>query len=217
MPHRFDKNLIQFLVVILFFVGGAIINWLKQRGQPGEPHDTSSEGRIPPTPRPARQPANPASPSVPKPTPRKIDWEAELRRMLGEPETTPPPPLPPEPLRQEPRRAALPPAIPSPSLPAPRPALMRPVAAEPERGLPVEFAGLTASAQSYAQASQLDVTVAEHLRQISQQVKQHRGPKPATASSLGVAQTLALLRNRRSLRSVIMASMILGPPKSLGG
>jgi hypothetical protein len=86
---------------------------------------------------------------------------------------------------------------------------------EQERGLPVQFAGLTDSDQSYARASQLDVQVADRLRQVSQQVQRHAIRPKGDVASRGVAQTLALLRSQQSLRSVIMASVILGPPKSL--
>jgi len=217
MPHHIDRNLIQFLVVILFFAGGAIVNWLKRKGQSEQPPDASSERKFSPpparAPRPTGQPVSPATAS--RPTPRKIDWEAELRRMLGEPETAPPP-LPPRPVHQESRPAPTPPPV-LPRLPTPRPAPIRPVVVEQERGLPVEFAGLTDSAQSHARASQLDVQVADHLRQVSQQVQRHAPRPKADVASRGVAQTLALLRNQQGLRSVIMASIILGPPKSLGG
>ena len=216
MPHHLDKNLIQFLVVILFFAGGAIVNWIKRRNQSEEPPDTNSEREIPPPPRPTRQPTQPAPPpAASRPPARKINWEEELRRMLGEPETAPPP-LPPAPARRETRPApAPPPVIILPPLQTPRPAPIRPMAVEQERGLPVQFAGLTDSAQSYARASQLDAQVADHLRQISQQVQHHAVRPKADVASLGVAQTLALLRNRQTLRSVIMASVILGPPKAL--
>jgi len=92
---------------------------------------------------------------------------------------------------------------------------MQPVAAEQERGLPVQLAGLTASAKSYERASQLDEKVAEHLRGIADQVARHKGVPKAGIASVEVAETLALVRDRRSLRSVIMASVILGPPKAL--
>jgi hypothetical protein len=80
--------------------------------------------------------------------------------------------------------------------------------------LPVELASLTA-AQSYERASQLDEQVAERLRKISDQVEQHKLVPQAGIASMEVAEALALIRNPRSLRSVIMASVILGPPKAL--
>ena len=86
---------------------------------------------------------------------------------------------------------------------------------EQDQGLPVELPGLTASAQSYQRASQLDENVAERLRAIGKQVQLHPVRVQAGALSPEVTQARALLQNRRSLRALIMASVILGPPKAL--
>ncbi|HMC28667.1 MAG TPA: hypothetical protein VKM56_12830 [Verrucomicrobiae bacterium] len=197
-----------FVIVIAFF------NWMKRRSQSeDEPTDTSSERRVPPRSLPTPMTDSAPPPTTSKPVRRKIDWEAELRRML---EGNVPPPVPPRPVEPEARRAPVPspPPVAFPSLHPAHPPI-EPIAQPAERGLPVELAGLTVSAQSYQRASQLDEKVAEHLRQIAKQVETHAVTHGTAAASLEVAQTLVLLQNRQTLRSVIMASVILGPPKAL--
>jgi len=208
MPHNPERTLIQFLLTIAFVIAVAIFNWIKRRSE--EPPEAGSERQLSPPPRSTRPSAGTAPPPVaPKPPTRKRDWEEELRRLL-EGETTAPAP-------DETHSAPAPPPLPPPPpvYSRPRPAPMQPVAVEQERGLPVELAGLTASAQSYERASQLDVKVAEHLRAIASQVEQHKVMPQGGIASMEVAETLALVRDPRSLRSVIMASVILGPPKAL--
>ena len=196
-----------------FVIAIAIFNWFKRRTE--EPPETGSERKLSPPPRSTRPSAGTGPPPVAPRTPaRKRDWEVELRRLL-EGETAAPAPQ--EQAPQETHSVPAPPPLPPPPpvYSRPRPAPMQPVAVEPERGLPVELAGLTASGESYQRASQLDEKVAEHLRTISDQVEQHKAVSQGGVASMEIAETLALLRNPRSLRSVIMASVILGPPKSL--
>ena len=95
------------------------------------------------------------------------------------------------------------------------PAMARSVVIEQDRGLPVELAGLTASAQSYQQASHLEEDVAARLQEIKKRVQRHASLPQLRAGSREISRALALVRTRDSLRSVIMASIILGPPKSL--
>ena len=213
MPHNPERTLIQFFLTIAFVIAVAIFNWIKRRSE--GPPETGSERNLPPPPRSTRPSAGTAPPPVaPMPPARKRDWEEELRRLLEGETTTA---APPERAPQETHSVPPPPPLPAPppvySRPLPSP--MQPVAVEPARGLPVELAGLTASAQSYQRASQLDEKVAEHLRAIANQVEQHKVVAKGGIASVEVAETLALVRDPRSLRSVIMASVILGPPKSL--
>jgi len=114
-----------------------------------------------------------------------------------------------------PRLPSPPPLISVPPAHVPPRSIVRPVVVEPERGLQVELAGLTVSGQSYQQASQLDEQVAARLRGISQQVQRHAIVPQIKAGSRDISRALALIRTRSSLRSVIMASVILGPPKAL--
>ncbi len=75
--------------------------------------------------------------------------------------------------------------------------------------------GLTTSTPTYARASQLDERVAEHLREITKQVEQHKMVQQENPLPFEVTQALALVRSREGLRSAILASVILGPPKAM--
>ena len=79
----------------------------------------------------------------------------------------------------------------------------------------MQLPGLTTSVQSYQQASQLDEQVAEILRQTTERVQRHAPGQQAKVAASEVAQARSLVGNRRLLRSVIMASVILGRPKGL--
>jgi hypothetical protein len=205
MPHNPDKTLVQFFLTIAFVIMVAVFNWFKRRSQSEEPPETGSERKFTPPNRPQRPQTGTVPPPIaPRPPPRKTNWEEELRRLL-EGESTPAPP----PVRET---APAPPPLPAPTpvYTMPLPAPIRPVSVKQERRLPVELAELSA-----APASQLDERVAERLRQIANQVERHAVRPRAALASLEVAEALALVRNPRSLRSAVMASVILGPPKAL--
>jgi hypothetical protein len=74
---------------------------------------------------------------------------------------------------------------------------------------------LEQSAQAYLSARTLDARVTARMKQVSQNVQSH--PKFATQRQAGPAirQGVALLRDRQSQRAAIIASLVLGPPKSL--
>jgi hypothetical protein len=204
--------------LLVFFAIAAVSSWLKKR-QRGD-HET---GPAPPPPR--------------RPGSKPAGWEEELRRLLEGDEPTSPPPMPPRPPPV--------PTVPAPKRVFTPPKAVTP-AEEMERGLAVELPTLTQSAQSYQRASQLeqqveqfmqrraalstsaaaferasqlDVKVSEHLRQVVEQT-----PTPARVPgrrlwvrSPDAAQAVALLRHPPSLRSALLASVILGPPKALEG
>lgn len=123
-------------------------------------------------------------------------------------------PAPPPPQRSAEQEPVPPPVTAPPLIYTARPAQSRPVEVEQDRGLPVQLAGLTVSAQSYERASQLDENVADHLREIGAQVQRHAAPRRPGMVSQEIAHALALVRTPHSLRTVIMASVILGPPKA---
>ena len=213
MARHSDNTLLQFLLTMAFVVAVAIFNWIKRRSQS---QDTTEPGSEPKFPQPTRLPAEgtqtrptPAAtvPQPSRPAPKKINWEEELRRMLEGNEPAPPPVRP----------APVMPAPAPPPLPALRPAAARPVLADHDRGLPVHMPGLTTSAQTYQRASQLDASVANRLHQVTERVRLHQPIQRADVASQDIAHTLALLRNKPGLRSAIMASVVLGPPKALEG
>ena len=231
MARHGDRTLIQFLLTMAFVLVVAIFNWLKNKSRSADTEDTSSAPEAPPRIPPPGQRSS-AAPT--RPPAKKSDWEEELRRLLeGEQEQPPaPPPMPPPvhhepippipPVHQEPLRPIRPvhheaprPAAPIHVPPLVAKAPVRPLVIEQERGLPVELAGLTASTQSYQRASELDEKVADRLRQITDRVGRHAAVQQTRRVSMAASKAVALLSNRESLRSVIMASIILGPPKGL--
>jgi hypothetical protein len=227
MPHSSDRTFIQFFLTMAFVIAMAIFNWVKRRSQSDDSTDTHPERRAQPPsqtpeqraptgsmePRPSG--ARPLPTATPRPPVRKIDWEEELRRMIEGREPESPPAQ--EPVLREDRPAPV--AVPPPLIFTPPPLQThRPVPRpEPERGLPVQLEGLTVSQQSYQRASHLDETVAERLRQVGQQVARHAAASGRGIASMEVARALAMVHEPHALRSVVMASVILGPPKALEG
>ena len=74
--------------------------------------------------------------------------------------------------------------------------------------------GLSQSAKVHQDASQLDHKVEAHLRSVTQRPVgstsvQHRAATPEASAAL------ALVRNPKSIRSALLASIILGPPRAL--
>jgi exonuclease VII small subunit len=205
------------VALLVFLAIAAVSSWLKKRQQ-GDREDGPSP--------PSQAPSKPAG------------WEEELRRLLEGDEPSPPPP---------PRRPPPPPPVaPAPPVrPAPLPRATRQAdAGEMDKGLTVELPVLTQSAQSYERASQLeqqveqfmhrraalstsaaafqrasqlDVKVSEHLRQAVEQASTLSQIKRTRSSSPEVTHALALLRHRSSVRSALLASVILGRPKALEG
>lgn len=177
-----------------------------------------------------KAPPAPASPS-PQPTaPRMSDWEAELRRLLEgmekpaapppvivvTPAPTPPPP-PPPPLAPAPRPAARP-ASPWPTrerAPQPIYAEATEEAPEPSRRLAV----LQQSADAHAKASRIHDDVAVRMRRFERLTEDPVGGR-AQADEVGSvksAEGLAArewLGDRSGLRQAMIASIILGPPRS---
>ena len=192
------------LITIAIFVVIAIISsWLKKKQ---EPEDESWPGQSPSPPdRPAERP---------KPRPKAASWEEELRRLLegDEPASAPAPPVIVHEAPRPPRSpSAVPPLRP---VPPPVPAIERD---EEDIGLPVHLPPLTQSVQAYQRASQLDLQVAERLRRIEQQVTHHTIAPKVDVTSPEILAGKSMLRDRKALRSAIVATVILGPPKAFEG
>lgn len=133
------------------------------------------------------RPRSPGAPTAPPPPRRRIDWEQEMRRLLEgvEPER---PPLPAPPPIPRPARAE------APAPPRPQPAPSMVVAAE-ER------------------AAELRAEAARKLRAAEAALRE-RDVRRLRAHPVG-QQAAHLLRDRRSLRAVMLASVILGPPTGM--
>jgi hypothetical protein len=187
--------------LLIFVLISVLASWLQKKQR--------TEEQAPPTlPRRPRAQGAPA-PGREEPARQKVDWEEELKRLLeGEPAEPPPPPPPPIVVVSQPRQPAPPPLL----------RQAETVPTSPEHS-PVEVTftplpGLTESAQAYAEASTLEEKVQQHLRQVTQKPVamthvQHREPSRAAQDAL------TLLRDRRSVRSAVMASVVLGPPRAL--
>ncbi len=139
--------------------------------------------------------------SQPSPSKPQQSWEEELRRMLEEkPKTVAPPVLAPT---------------------AYRPATLRPSATanrQEEGPASPALAHLTQSATVYERASMLHERVAAHLHQVDERTELHRPAVPIVHTKKRSAEAHAavtLLRNPAHARQAIIASLILGPPKSL--
>src|SRR5260221_5427827 len=170
-----------------------ILDWLKKRARAQDPGKTwtTTETSQPPAPRPAG----------------KTDWEEELRRVLGG-EQSPPPSPPPVIVYHEPR--ATPPLAAPTALP--RAVAMRVEAKEP---VAVPVPGFAQSMEAYQRASQLDVKMAEHLSQIAEQVRTHAVEQKEQASAAEIVQGISFVRDPQSIRSALVASVILGAPRGL--
>jgi hypothetical protein len=188
------------LIFLLVFAAIAAVHswWKKKQGAEGdsEPWPGQPQRRQPP--RPAGQPA-------PPPPKQPQRWEEELRRLLqGD---APKPPVPPPLLR-----------IPAPP-PAPgqRPVIIPQSDPDMEKGLSVQMPSLLQSAQAYLRASSLESRVASHMRGVEQQVTTHKTTSVTRQVPAEIRQAVGLVRHRQSLRAAIIASVVLGPPKSLEG
>jgi len=216
MARHTDTSLIQFLVVIGFALLTALYNWFKKKQEAKGQQETWTDE--PPRSTPPGGGRPPIKQPVSAPPPKSVSWEEELRRLLegNQPAAPSPPPVI---VREAPRRPPPLPAAPAPVVPRPvvvrqTPLVMRPVD-EQDIGLPVNLPGLTQSARAYQTASQLDVKMAEHLRQVDERVSRHKTAAIVRAVSPDVARAMGLLRTPHALRSAVIAYAILGPPKAL--
>jgi len=200
-----------FWILLLIVLGSAINEWLKKKKQMSR-----KDSSPPQMPRPAS----------PRPT-ATSNWEEQLRRLLdGEMPVAKPPPVAPPPVRpvivQEPKPsppqrrvvAASPVASTAPL------ALSGPGTAEAAKTVEVHLQALKESAAAYQRASHLHEGVAEHLKRVEEMTEHHPGKIPTAhrpGFSTEAAQTIALIRNPRTVRKAMIASLIFGPPKALEG
>jgi hypothetical protein len=217
-------DLDKFWIFVAIAIGSIIVEWLKKRKQPGET-DTStdtSDLRHPATPTSSRQPAPPPGATS--------DWEEELRRLLGgEPPVARPPPIPtpqpsPPPIRpvviQTPRPALVPTSVSGapPIVKSIPPTLAGTAMAEAEKRVEVQLPSLKESVTVYQRASHLQEQVIERLKHVEEMTERHAASAPTAhrpTVSADAVQTIALIRNRHMVRQAVIASLILGTPKSL--
>ena len=164
---------------------------------------------------------------------RPTNWEAELRRLLeGQ---APDRPTADEASADAPAPAAHGKAATGGKLPPTPPAVIRPVLVSPDIrpvispprptpsptavGASIEvsagrMAPLTQSREAYERASQLDKSVAAHIDRVpGQRVLATNVIR--RAASPEIVQVVSMFKSARAARQAVLASIILGPPRSL--
>jgi hypothetical protein len=192
--------------VLIFIVISIIASWMQKKQQQGR--NEGEQPAPPPLPRRKRAPGpTPTQPAEPQP----LSWEEELKRLLdGSLAEPPPPPAAPPPIIAETRRPVPP--------PPPPPREFTESTYEVTRS-PVEVSfkplpPLTESVHAYADASSLEQKVGQHMRDVTHHpIKLTHAQQRPVSQSRGQAR--ALLGNRESLRTAILASVVLGPPRAL--
>jgi len=213
-------------IFIAIGIGSIIVEWLNKRKQPGNTDATKDEAESlrnsgTTTWRPAESP--PAATS---------DWEEELRRLLGgkPPVAKPPPvstsqpsPVPP-PIRPVVIQASRPVPSPPPGTGAPPvvrsipPALAGTAMAEAEKSVDVQLPTFKESVTAYQRASHLQEQVVERLKHVEEMTERHLASVPTAhrpTVSTDAVRSIAMLRNRNTVRQAIVAGLIFGAPKGL--
>src|SRR3989442_365084 len=212
-------------ILVAIGIGSIIVEWLKKKKPPGEPGSTEEEeSRRSTTSTTSRPPASrPAATS---------DWEEELRRLLGgEPPVAKPPPVPtpqptaaPPPIRLVVIQAPRPVPAPSPVTSAPPvvrsipPPLAGTAKAETKKRVEVQLPTLKEPVTAHQRASLLQAQGIERLKHVEEMTERHLAsvPRPHRATvSPDAVRTIALIRNRHTVRQAIVAAMIFGAPKGL--
>jgi hypothetical protein len=215
----------KFWILVAIAIGSIIVEWLKKKKPPGEPGSTDEQESRRPTSSTTSRPAAPRPAAT-------TDWEEELRRLLsGEPPVTKPPPVPtpqptpaPPPIRPVVIQAPKPVPVPSPVTGAPPvvrtipPPLAGTVMAEARKSVEVQLPTLKESVTAYQRAGHLQAQGIERLKHVAEMSERHVASAPAahrTTVSPDAVRTIALIRNRNTVRQAIVAAMILGAPKGL--
>ena len=229
------ESLLVFVVIVLL---SSLSNWLKERSEKRKQAERQApSNRDVLSPGPTTESAPGPFPPSPKESGGQ-DWERELRRLFGEEEAPPaprplPPPLP-APAPPVPAKAAAPPPVtvrrfevPSrPVEPEIQPIQLPPgthfaptaEALDQEEAPTFQLAGLEESANAYLRASQLQEHAAARMQQA---VALTAHPAAAAAKrmtrerSAEVSRVLAQLRRPTTARETVLATMILGTPRSL--
>lgn len=206
------------LITVIFFIIVAILSAVLKKKQHDAGKDDGWSGGD-----------STSSPSDRR-APRRESWEDELRRLLegttgqepSRPSPPPPPPLPQAPPRQPP--VIVPEPAPVPSSPA-RPAWLRKVEARKEEAVEQALKlrekrraaanRFEESMKRLRRASQLDDRAASTIRQAANRIHVHVEEGKFDRTPLAVKNALGWLKTTDSLRSAMVVSVVLGPPKSM--
>ncbi len=233
------ESLLVFVVIILL---SAASNWLKKRQ--GHLPDTWPEEPTPPRPmvppqseRPPSRPdlsgqpgqSRPAGEVPPKPRPM-VDWEEELRKLLGEevPTVTPKPvPTPPPPVVIH--------RMPEPMKHVPSPPVLTAEEISESQGLPVptrsrvRFPQVAPGSLDTAPAPAFELArMEESARAAERAAAVHHDTRPSKNPAMDLAvlqarklrspdgiKVVSMLRNHATLRQAYLASIVLGPPMAM--
>ena len=193
----------QLLIAVVVIAISGVSNWLQKRRQREleQPLSRESEPAIPP---PENRQATSEAPAKPL-----FDLETELRRLLGGE-----PPV----IEQPPRRAI----EQSQSVPPPVPVLVAReseyIYTETEEPAAREMGRLPQAARAYQRAESLQENIGARLTAVDPQA-----PRPPQAASATYAQApssnlliaLKQIRNPQAARQAMIASIVIGLPKSL--
>ncbi|MDB6065940.1 MAG: hypothetical protein JWR26_2148 [Pedosphaera sp.] len=200
------------LTIVIIIVVASIFAWFKKLGQTEREKDSPMDRSATP---PANQSNQPRPVARPQAQPRPTSWEEELRRLLeGDAPAPAPPPLP----RQPPVVIARPvPTVPAQPIRREPLVVTRPVLVPPPVRVEVTPRGLAPmdeSRRAYDRGSQLDQKMSDYIQKVP---GQHVQPTSVIHSkaSLEVTQVVSLFKSARTARQALIASVILGPPKSL--
>jgi hypothetical protein len=215
----------KFWIFVAIAIGSIIVEWLKKKKPPGE---TGSTDEAEPHRSTTSTPSRPAA-SQPAAT---SGWEEELRRLLGgEPPVARPPPVHtpqptpvPPPIRPVVIQAPRPVLVPSPVTGAPPvvrsipPPLAETAKAEARKSVEIQLPTLKGPITAYQRASHLQGHVIERSKHVDEMTERQLASVPTarhTSVSPDAVRSIALIRNRNTVRQAIVASLIFGAPKGL--
>jgi hypothetical protein len=201
----------QIIAIVIFLLASAVFNWIKRKQEEGE-NQPGSSPEAPPSSAP--RPASPAD-----------NWEEQIRRLVRGEQLGPPPvsrPAPPpipvaSPVAPPPIRTGPPRPVPA----APLPHLARssiPVpneGEEEEMGLPVAPVTFTQANLAHERAVQVHSLVSQRMQNAALRLSTHTVAKVQIARSPLTERVRRMVREPESQRAVILASIVLGPPKSV--
>ena len=133
------------------------------------------------------------------------DWEKQIRRWVGEPEEIAPAPVPPPQYAPPPIVQKIPPEIKHRSQ---------------KVGPDIQLTTMPASTAAYREGSELTTATARRIHGIDNLTSAH-APAPgrthAERRSAEGAAAVSYVKHHQTIRQALLASVILGPPKSLEG
>lgn len=235
-PWFFAAGIETLITLVIFIAISALSTWLKNRNPEG------TDDSLPPPPRIPRRgeqnrPAQPAREAKP------VSWEEELRRLLENETPAAPPAKPIVAERRAPEPPPIPPAVLTPPpVPQKRRFVAEESESADDGGLAVDMPTLARAESSQSYASQIDDRAAEKLRQggafaeanasfarasqlheltaarmrhVTEQTPAMMAVKTRASRTSEGARVSAMLRHPESVRTAIVASVILGKPKAM--